>query len=97
MASVTGVQSVLPIRSVNIMKTLAGEELVKAQSKVRAMPPGTYELREIYGSDWNFVGSPNSFGAKFKATVKAKLLVGIELHSLKTNNHHVYLITAESR
>ena len=77
------------------MAILTEEELVNAQLRVRALPPGTYELREIYGSNWGSVGSPSSFGAKFKAAVKAELLVGIELHSLKTNNHHVYLITAQ--
>lgn len=74
------------------MSTLTPKQIAKAQRIIDRTAPGEYELKQIYGSQWTSISSPTSFGKSFKATVKAGLLQNIRHQSLKTNNHHTYVV-----
>lgn len=74
------------------MPTLTPKQIARAQKLIDDMPPGDYELNQIYGPQWPSITSPTSFGKMFKAAVVAGLLQNIKHHDLKTNNHHTYAI-----
>lgn len=76
------------------MQILTKEELAVAQSIIDRTPTGVYELRDIYGPEWQNIASPTSFGARFKKTVGGRHLKRIRPSSQKkkTNNHHTYEI-----
>lgn len=75
------------------MEGLNNVELLNAQGIIDMKPVGVYELKSLYGSDWLNVGSPNTFGKRFKKTVQAGLLQRIILLTPpKTNNHFTYKI-----
>ena len=74
------------------MKRLTLSEIGQAQALIEKLPAGVYVIKEIYGDQWNSVSSPTSFGAKFKATVEAGLLTGIQVGKLKSDNHRKYTI-----
>ncbi len=71
---------------------LSTTELLQAQSLVRGLQPGRYELSQIYGPSWLSVTNPTNFGARFKASVIAGQLEFIELSEKKSNNHQTYEI-----
>lgn len=74
------------------MSTLTPKQIAKAQRLIDRKVPGTYELKQLYGSEWTSIISPTSFGKAFKATVKSGPLTNIRHQSLKTNNHHTYVV-----
>jgi len=76
------------------MQILTKEEIAVAQGAIDGTPTGEYELRDIYGSEWQYIVSPTSFGARFKKTVADGHLKRIKPSSQKkkTNNHHTYEI-----
>jgi hypothetical protein len=74
------------------MITLTPKQIAKAQRIIDRTVPGEYELTQLYGSQWTSISKPTSFGKSFKATVKAGLLRNIRNQSLKTNNHHTYVV-----
>lgn len=59
-------------------------ELVDAVEVVQGTRPGTYTLKQLYGARWKAIESPTNFGMRFKASVEAGRLQGIELHPQKT-------------
>jgi hypothetical protein len=74
------------------MPYLTEDELASAQVIINKTASGIYELREIYGHEWEEIESPTSFGARFKKSVCNGNLQRIKLSSLKTNNHYTYEI-----
>lgn len=74
------------------MTTLTPVEVTEAQAIIDRTPPGTYELKVIYGAAWSSVTSPTTFGRKFKNTVMAGGLKKIQYESLRTDNHNMYTI-----
>lgn len=74
------------------MPILSQIEIKKAQAIIDQHSFGIYELKAIYGEEWQHIASPTSFGKKFKNTVAAKLLNNIEHYSLQTDNHNMYRI-----
>lgn len=74
------------------MSTLSPKQIAKAQRIIDRTAPGEYELKQIYGSQWTSISRPTSFGKSFKATVEAGMLQNIRHQSLKTNNHHTYVV-----
>lgn len=74
------------------MNALDPKQIAEAQKIINSTPSGEFELKEIYGSRWSSVDKPTSFGKSFKATVTAGLFQNIRLKSLKTNNHHTYIV-----
>jgi hypothetical protein len=75
------------------MEVLSNAELLNAQRIIDMKPAGVYELKTLYDSDWLNVGSPNTFGKRFKKTVQAGLLQRIILLTPpKTYNHFTYEI-----
>jgi len=76
------------------MAILTPEEISLAQSIINNSPPGFYELRELYGSQWLKISSPTTFGKRFKETVNTTcLLKNIKQKTLKSDNHHTYEIS----
>ena len=63
---------------------LTADELAEAERVIRRAPAGLYTLKKLYGDDWNSKASPTTFGARFAASIVAKRLSGIALHSEKT-------------
>ncbi len=78
------------------MNTLGPEQIADAQRMIDNTLPGEYELKQIYASRWRSISSPTEFGKMFKATVQAGMLRNISLHTLKTNNHHTYVLSSDS-
>lgn len=74
------------------MSILTQMEIENAQSIIDKHQPGSYELKALYGKEWQHVESPTSFGKKFKNTVTSQLLKYIEHDSLRTDNHNIYKI-----
>lgn len=72
---------------------LTPEEFAEAQQIILTTRPGRYTLPKLYGSAWLSKLSPTTFGARFKATVRAGRLGGISLLPSKTGaNHLQYLV-----
>jgi Domain of unknown function (DUF1413) len=74
------------------MNTLSSKQIASAQTMIDGTPAGEYELKQIYGTSWNSIVSPTKFGRMFKVAVKAGKLRNIRLHTLKTNNHRIYVL-----
>ncbi len=78
------------------MSILTQTEIENAQSIIDKHPPGSYELKALYGKEWQHVASPTSFGKKFKNAVASNLLKHIEHDSLRGDNHNIYRIQSRS-
>lgn len=48
---------------------LSNKEIEKCNDVINALTAGTYELKDMFGDDWNTVASPTSFGKRFKQSV----------------------------
>lgn len=73
---------------------LTQEEINLAQSFIDKLPPGTYTLPKIYGSNWNKVADPNGFGKLFKLSVLDNRFKNIHWISEKTSdNKQQYIIS----
>ena len=64
-------------------------ELADAAEVVRGAMPGTYTLKQLYGPRWKAIASPTTFGMRFKASVEAGRLQGIELRAQKTSSNAI--------
>lgn len=74
------------------MKELDINQIAIAQALINKRPPGLYELKEIFGSEWATIDNPTDYGTKFKYSVKNNLLKNITLDAKKSNNHQNYKI-----
>ena len=68
------------------------KEFEKAVFLVANKKPGEYELKEIYGTEWCKVESPQKFGKEFKKFVQDGKISGIRFVKRKTDNHSTYVI-----
>jgi len=73
-------------------KLLEGDEIAEAQILIDHTPPGTYKLKELFGSHWEDIDNPTVYGTKFLATVEKKLLSGIEAGKKTSDNAQTYLV-----
>ena len=69
------------------MAVLNEKQLKFAQVLINDLKPGVYSAKEIYGSSWNRIEVPTTFGAKFKASVDGKLLKSIRSIEKKLGNN----------
>ena len=75
------------------MSILNSTEITKAQEIINNTKPGIYELKVLYGLQWQDIGSKTTFGKRFKETVLKGYLQNIRLlEPTKTNNHYTYEI-----
>jgi hypothetical protein len=72
------------------MKTLDDKEIAAVQTKINAMPNGTYEVSDIYGNKWKDLTNPHAYGKRFLQTVISGLLKRIRYRDRLLNNHRVY-------
>jgi len=48
------------------MMTLTHTQIADAQRIIHATADGDYELKVLYGDEWNQISSPTTFGKAFK-------------------------------
>lgn len=78
------------------MSTLTKIEIENAQSIIDRHQCGSYELKALYGKEWQHLQSVTSFGKKFKNAVASRILKNIEHDSLRKDNHNTYNIKRHS-
>lgn len=71
---------------------LSNKEIEKCNDVINALTAGTYELKDMFGDDWNTVASPTSFGKRFKQSVLNGKFKKVSLIKIKTNNHNLYKV-----
>ena len=58
-----------------------------AQTLIDEKEPGMYELKDIYGEEWENIPKPTEFGKRFKLTCEKGKLRNIRYCRTKSNNH----------
>lgn len=79
----------------NNTNCLPEEDIQLLQQMIDILPPGEYELPQIIGESWKYIGSPATFSQLFRNTTRAGRLKGIYVSHVKSSNHTVYVIGAE--
>jgi hypothetical protein len=65
-------------------------EIAEAQCVILTAEAGVYELKALYGSEWDNVQSPTTFGKRFKEAVRKGRLEHIRFATTATDNHAIY-------
>lgn len=66
------------------------------QGLVDRLPPGEYEVEQIFGEFWDAIASPTSYGRRFKRAVAAGQLQRIELRGCGATNQQIYFVSGAS-
>ena len=69
---------------------LSKEEVVYAMTKVRALAPGAYTVKEVFGSDWELNYRPRHYVKRFKAAVFHGDLPGVCWRRKRSDRSHEY-------
>lgn len=69
---------------------MSNEELLElAQHRIDELPPGEYQISEIYGEFYKTaILNPKAFGKTFKNAVKTGALQNIQLGRMDTGDKH---------
>lgn len=70
--------------------TLSKHELAIAKGIVAAIAPGKYTVRELHGSEWEWIIRKRAYGKWFKAAVLHDDLPGVRLIGKKSNKALLY-------
>jgi hypothetical protein len=75
------------------MNFLSPEEVQSVQSMIDCLPPGIYEVSEIFGVTWAQMPNRYCYGRRFRQSVMRGHLVHIHYHDRTETNHRRYAIT----
>ena len=67
---------------------LSSQDLEDCQNLIDGMPPGMYELKEIYGEFYETIAKPKHFGKDFKKAVDQGTLINIEASHIDPGDKH---------
>lgn len=77
-----------------MVQQLTGEDLKLAQSRIDATEPGEYEVKDIVGEKWDMIANPTDWGRRFKQSVEAGDLTGIQNVGRNVQNHQIYRVAS---
>lgn len=69
------------------------DELEFVRRIIASRPDGEYDLKGLFGAEWQFIQSPTTFGRKFKAAVLSGRLPQVSHVSIRTDNHNMYRVS----
>ena len=81
----------------NNTNCLPEEEIQLLQQMIDLLPPGEYELPQIIGESWKYIGSPSTFSQLFRNTTRAGRLKGICIAGTAPGGHATYRIAPQEK
>lgn len=78
----------------NLQKELNDAEVDKIKSLLKNIKPGCYELKEIYGDNWQKIDKSKRLilGKKFKKSVINKKFNDVIFDARRADNHAIYFV-----